>query len=158
LNLLAARREPLPDILHEHWAAYGRDYFVREDYDIPDTAKASQVIRELEAALPTLGGKSAAGVQIAYADSFSYTDPVDGSVSRNQGLRIFTADGGRMVFRLSGTGTRGATLRVYLERHELDVARQRMAAGAALASLSAAARAVSRLEELTGVSRPTAVT
>ena len=158
LNLLAARREPLPDILHEHWAEYGRDYFVREDYDIPDIAKASQVMRELEAALPTLGGKSAAGVQIAGADSFSYTDPVDGSVSRNQGLRIFTADGGRVVFRLSGTGTRGATLRVYLERHEPDVAKQRMAAGAALASLSAAARAVSRLEELTGVSRPTAVT
>lgn len=158
LNLLAARREPLPAILHRHWAEYGRDFFLREDYHIPDTAKAARVMRELEAALPALAGQDAAGARIAAADSFSYTDPVDSSVSRNQGLRIFTADGGRMVFRLSGTGTRGATLRVYLERHEADVSKQQLPAVTALVSLSAAARAVGRLEELTGIGRPTAVT
>ncbi len=158
LNLLAARREPLSDILHKHWAEYGRDFFLREDYDIPDAAKAAQVMRELEAALPALPGKSAAGAAIASADSFTYTDPVDGSVSRNQGLRLATRDGRRMVFRLSGTGTRGATLRIYLERHEPDAAKQRVSAATALAPLSAAARAVSRLEELTGIGQPTMVT
>ncbi|HEV2110301.1 MAG TPA: alpha-D-glucose phosphate-specific phosphoglucomutase, partial [Gammaproteobacteria bacterium] len=144
--------------LHQHWAEYGRDFFLREDYDIPDTAKAARVMRELEAALPTLAGKDAAGTRIASADSFTYADPVDGGVSRNQGLRIFTADGGRMVFRLSGTGTRGATLRIYLERYEADVPKQQLSAVTALASLSAAARAIARLEELTGIGRPTAVT
>ena len=158
LDLLAARRKPLPAILHQHWAEYGRDFFLREDYDIPDAAKAAQVMRELEAALPSLPGKSAAGATLASADSFTYTDPVDGSISRNQGLRIATRDGGRMVFRLSGTGTRGATLRVYLERHEPDVAKQRVSAVSALAPLSAAARVLSRLEELTGIGQPTMVT
>lgn len=158
LNLLAVRQEPLPAILHRHWAEYGRDFFLREDYDIPDAAKAAEVMHTLEAALPSLAGKSAAGVTFGSADSFTYEDPVDGSVSRNQGLRLFTADGGRMVFRLSGTGTRGATLRVYLGRHELDVAKQKLSAVEALAGLSASARAVARLEELTGITRPTNVT
>ena len=158
LNLLAVRREPLPAILRQHWAEYGRDFFLREDYAIPDAAQAAEVMRELEAALPKLAGKDAGGVRIASADSFTYTDPVDGSVSRNQGLRLITADGGRMVFRLSGTGTRGAILRVYLERHEADAAKQKQPAIAALASLSAAARAITRLQELTGIERPTTVT
>jgi phosphoglucomutase len=154
LNLLATRREALPAIMRTHWAEYGRDFFLREDYDIPDAAQAAAVMRELEAALPRLAGKDG----IATADSFTYTDPVDGSVSRNQGLRITTLDGGRMVFRLSGTGTRGATLRVYLERHEPDVPKQGASAVAALASLSSRARAIARLEELAGIIKPTNVT
>ena len=154
LDLLAARREPLPAIMRKHWAEYGRDFFLREDYDIPDAAQAATVMRELEAALPRIAGKDG----IASADSFTYTDPVDGSVSRNQGLRLTTDDGGRMVFRLSGTGTRGATLRVYLERHEPDISKQGASAVAALAALSKTARAVARLEELTGIVQPTAVT
>jgi phosphoglucomutase len=154
LDLLAARREPLPVIMRKHWAEYGRDFFLREDYDIPDAAKAATVMRELEAALPQLPGKHG----IASTDSFTYTDPVDGSVSRNQGLRLTTDDRGRMVFRLSGTGTRGATLRVYLERHEPDVSKQPGSAVAALVTLSKTARAVARLEELTGISKPTNVT
>ena len=158
LNVLAVRQEPLPQILKSHWAEYGRDFFQREDYDIPDSARAAEVMKSLEAALPGLAGKSAAGVQIATADSFTYTDPVDGSVSRNQGLRVFTADGGRMSFRLSGTGTRGATLRVYLERHETDAAKHGQTAKAALAALSKAARALARLEEITGLREPTQIT
>jgi phosphoglucomutase len=158
LNILAVRREPLPQILKAHWAEYGRDYFLREDYDIPDSAQAAGVMKSLEAALPGLAGRSVAGVQIASADSFTYEDPIDHSVSRNQGLRVFTADGGRMSFRLSGTGTRGATLRVYLERHETDGTKQGQTAKAALASLSKAAQAVARLEELTGLKAPTQVT
>jgi len=158
LNILAARREPLPQILKSHWAGYGRDFFQREDYDIPDSAQAAEVMKSLEAALPGLAGRSAPGVQIESADSFTYTDPVDGSVSRNQGLRVFTADGGRISFRLSGTGTRGATLRVYLERHETDTAKHGQTAKAALASLSKAAHALARVEELTGLKGPTQVT
>ena len=158
LNLLAVRREPLPQILKSHWVEYGRDFFLREDYEIPDTGRASEVMKALEASLPALAGKSAAGVQIAAADSFTYTDPVDGSVSRNQGLRVFTADGGRISFRLSGTGTRGATLRVYLERHETDSGKQGQTAKAALAGLSKAAQALARLEELAGLKGPTQVT
>jgi phosphoglucomutase len=158
LDLLAARREPLPAILKKHWAEYGRDYFLREDYDIPDADKAAQLMKELQASLPSLAGTSVGGVRVASADSFTYTDPVDGSVSRNQGLRVFTAAGERMVFRLSGTGTRGATLRVYLERHEPDGAKQGQTAQQALNSLSQAARAVSRLEELTGLTKPSQIT
>ena len=158
LNILAVRREPLPQILKSHWAEYGRDFFLREDYEIPDTAHAAEVMKSLEVALPGLAGKSADGIQIESADSFTYTDPVDGGVSKNQGLRVFTADGGRMSFRLSGTGTRCATLRVYLERHERDAAKQGQTAKTALVSLSRAAQALARLEELTGLKGPTQVT
>jgi phosphoglucomutase len=158
LNILAVRREPLSQILKTHWAEYGRDFFQREDYDIPDSAQATGVMKSLEAALPGLAGRSAANVQIASADSFTYEDPIDHSVSRNQGIRLFTADGARMVFRLSGTGTRGATLRVYLERHEMDAAQHGQTARVALASLSKAAHAVARLEELTGLKGPSQVT
>ncbi|HEY3644975.1 MAG TPA: alpha-D-glucose phosphate-specific phosphoglucomutase [Gammaproteobacteria bacterium] len=158
LDLLAARGEPLPAILKAHWADYGRDFFQREDYDIPDAEQAAGLMKELQASLPTLAGRSAEGVSIASADSFTYEDPIDGSVSKSQGLRIFAADGARMVFRLSGTGTRGATLRVYLERHETDVTKQGQTAKAALASLSKAAHSIARLEERTGLKQPTQVT
>jgi phosphoglucomutase len=158
LNILAVRQEPLPKILSAHWAEYGRDFFQREDYDIPDSAQAAEVMRSLEAALPGLAGKSVAGLQIASADSFAYTDPIDGSVSKNQGLRVFTADGGRISFRLSGTGTRGATLRVYVERHETDTTKHGLTAKAALASLSKAAYVLAKLEELAGLEGPTQIT
>ena len=158
LNLLAVRQEPLPMILRKHWAEYGRDFFLREDYDIPDAGKAAQLMSELTASLSSLVGKNVAGLTIASADNFAYTDPVDGSVSRNQGIRLLTQDDSRMVFRLSGTGTRGATLRVYLERYEPDVSKQNVSAVSALSSLSAAARSIVRLEELTGIAKPSMVT
>ena len=158
LDLLAARKQSLPEILQQHWAEFGRDHFLREDYDIPDSGQAARVMQELEAALPELAGRSVAGITIASAASFTYTDPVDGSVSRNQGLQLHAADGSRMVVRLSGTGTRGATLRVYLERHEPDRAKHAAAAAAALAGLSEAARRLARLPELTGKTRPDVVT
>ena len=154
LDLLAARRESLPVIMNKHWAEFGRDFFLREDYDIPDSVQAERVMRELEAALPRVAGQNASGIALASAASFTYTDPVDGSVSRNQGIQVHTEDGARMVFRLSGTGTRGATLRIYLERHEPDTAKHGESAAKALAPLSAAARAIARLEELTGLTRP----
>ena len=158
LDLLAARREPLPTILKSHWAEYGRDYFIREDYHIPDGTRAAHVMRELETALPQIAGRDVCGLRIASAASFTYTDPVDGSVSRNQGLQVFTSGDGRMVFRLSGTGTRGATLRIYLERHEPDSAKQAQTAATALASLSVAARTIARVEEFTGLTEPSQIT
>ncbi|HEX7966194.1 MAG TPA: alpha-D-glucose phosphate-specific phosphoglucomutase [Gammaproteobacteria bacterium] len=158
LDVLAARREPLPAILKAHWAEHGRDFFIREDYDIPDAGKAAQVMKELEAACPKLTGASVEGLRVASALSFNYKDPVDGSASRNQGIQVHTQDGARMVFRLSGTGTRGATLRVYLEKHEPDAAKHGAAAKAALASLSAAARKITRLEELAGLREPSQTT
>jgi len=158
LDLLAARRQPLSDILREHWADHGRDFFQREDYDIPDAERAAMLMRDLQTSLPALPGRSVGAVSIASADSFSYEDPIDGSLSKNQGIRVFTKDGARMVFRLSGTGTRGATLRVYLERHETDKAKQGQSAKAALAGLSKAAHRIAKLEELTGLQEPTQVT
>ncbi|HEY3859135.1 MAG TPA: alpha-D-glucose phosphate-specific phosphoglucomutase [Gammaproteobacteria bacterium] len=158
LNILAVRKEPLPKMLTAHWAEYGRDFFQREDYDIPDSARAAEVMKSLEAALPGLAGKPVAGLQIASADSFAYTDPIDGSVSKNQGLRVFTADGGRISFRLSGTGTRGATLRVYLEQHVTDTAKQMQTPAQALVRLSEAARSIARITESTGLGKPSQVT
>ncbi|MGE5624162.1 MAG: alpha-D-glucose phosphate-specific phosphoglucomutase [Bacillota bacterium] len=158
LDLLAARRESLPAILTAHWAEFGRDFFIREDYHIPDGTRAAEVMKQLEASLPALAGKHAGGISVESAGSFTYMDPVDGSVSKNQGLQLFTRDGGRMVFRLSGTGTRGATLRVYLERHEPDPAKHKQTAKNALTALSEAARRISRLEELTGLKEPSQTT
>jgi len=158
LNLLAVHTEPLSAILHKHWIEYGRDFFQREDYFIPDTTRAEAAMRALEDGVADLAGRTLGPVAVASADSFSYTDPVDGSVSRHQGVRVFTDDGARMVFRLSGTGTRGATLRIYLERHEPDAARHDQPAALALASLSTAARALARLRETAGVDQPTQVT
>ena len=158
LDLLAARRQPLPVILREHWADYGRDFFQREDYDIPDAEGAARLMQELQASLPTLAGRSVGEVSIASADSFTYADPIDGSVSKNQGIRVFTRDGARMVFRLSGTGTRGATLRVYLERHVTDAAAQMQSAAQALAPLSQTARTIARVMESTGLGKPSQVT
>ena len=158
LNLLAVRREPLAEILRRHWREFGRDYFRREDYLIGDVQQAQSLMQHLESSLPELAGRNAAGSQIGSADSFSYRDPVDGSLSRNQGLRVFMADGSRIVFRLSGTGTRGATLRVYLDRYEPDPSQQSLSAADALQYLSRTAHTIARLQELTGLDRPSQVT
>jgi phosphoglucomutase len=147
LNLLAVRREPVAEILRKHWAEFGRDFFLREDYFIPASDQADRIMHELENATAGLGGRTFADLRITRADNFSYTDPVDGSVSRDQGIRLFTDDGGRIAFRLSGTGTRGATLRVYLERHETDLTKQGISALVALAPLASAARLIARIKD-----------
>jgi phosphoglucomutase len=120
LNILARRRESVQDILTAHWADYGRDYYTRHDYEGVDKAAAEDLMADLAARLPKLAGQQIAGLTVAAADDFSYRDPVDGSVAAGQGLRIFFKEDARIVFRLSGTGTVGATLRVYLERFEDD--------------------------------------
>ncbi|HZV11437.1 MAG TPA: alpha-D-glucose phosphate-specific phosphoglucomutase, partial [Novosphingobium sp.] len=118
LNILAVRRQPVAALAAEHWATYGRNYYARHDYEALPTEAANALIAELTASLGSLPGQSFGPLVVAEADSFAYTDPVDGSVSRNQGLRVLFEGGSRIVFRLSGTGTEGATLRVYLERYE----------------------------------------
>lgn len=116
LNILAVRKQSVAQIMAEHWAEFGRDYYSRYDFEAVETAKANALMDGLIAKLPALAGQKAGALNISSADEFSYLDPVDGSVSEHQGIRIGFEGGARVVFRLSGTGTEGATLRVYLEQ------------------------------------------
>ena len=118
LNILARRRESVREVLAAHWAEYGRDYYTRHDYEGVDKAAAEALMADVRRRLPELPGRRCGALTVAGADDFSYRDPVDGSRAGNQGLRIFFEENARAVFRLSGTGTVGATLRVYMERYE----------------------------------------
>ncbi|MEF7614656.1 alpha-D-glucose phosphate-specific phosphoglucomutase [Aquincola sp. MAHUQ-54] len=158
LNVLAATGQSVEELVRSHWARYGRNYYSRHDYEGIDTAAADTLMSGLRAQLPTLAGQVLEGRRVKQADDFGYVDPVDGAKSAKQGVRILFDDGSRVVFRLSGTGTEGATLRVYLERYEADVARQSEDTQAALAPLIAAAGRVARIAELTGRKAPTVVT
>lgn len=158
LNILAVRGESADAIARAHWAKFGRNYYARHDYEALPTEQADALIAEVTAALGTLPGNAFGPLTVAVADSFSYTDPVDGSVSANQGLRVLFACGSRIVLRLSGTGTEGATLRVYLERYEavggdLDRETPEM-----LADLIAAAEAIAGIARHTGRTAPDVVT
>ncbi|MBU6267211.1 MAG: alpha-D-glucose phosphate-specific phosphoglucomutase [Sphingomonadales bacterium] len=158
LNILAVRKIPVAQLAREHWAKFGRNYYARHDYEALPTARADALIAELTAALPSLPGKAYGGLTVAAADSFAYTDPVDGSVSRNQGLRVLFEGGNRIVFRLSGTGTEGATLRVYLERYEPNGGNLAAETPAMLAELIAAADAIAGIVRHTGRTAPDVVT
>ena len=158
LNILAATGQSVEQLVRAHWATYGRNYYSRHDYEAIDSAAADQLMNDLRAKLPALPGQVLEGRRVAAADDFAYTDPIDGSVSTKQGVRILFDDGSRIVFRLSGTGTEGATLRVYLERYEADVARQAEDTQAALAPLITAARGVAGIEARTGRDTPSVVT
>ncbi|WJW76328.1 alpha-D-glucose phosphate-specific phosphoglucomutase [Thiohalobacter sp. IOR34] len=158
LNILAARGEPLETIVRAHWREFGRNYYSRHDYEGVATEAAQGLMDALRKRLPDLPGRTLGGHRVDYADDFSYTDPVDGSLSRGQGLRIGFSDGARIVFRLSGTGTEGATLRVYLERYEADPARQDQDAQSALAGLIRLADELAGIRERTGRERPTVIT
>ncbi len=158
LNILAVRGISVQAILQDHWRRYGRNYYSRHDYEGVDSGAAQAVMDTLRALLPTLPGTPLAGSTVASADDFAYTDPVDGSVSTGQGLRVVLADGSRIVLRLSGTGTEGATLRVYLERFEPDPARHDIPTQQALAGLIAAAEQLAGIRRHTGRSQPTVVT
>jgi phosphoglucomutase len=158
LNILAATGKSVESLVRAHWAKYGRNYYSRHDYEAVDSAAAESLMAGLRAQLATLPGQVLEGMTVALADDFSYTDPVDGSVSAKQGIRLIFDGGSRVVFRLSGTGTEGATLRVYLERYEPEVARQDIPTQTALAPLIAIAGRVARIAELTGRSEPTVIT
>ena len=118
LNILAKRDSSVAEILKDHWRTFGRDYYSRHDFEAVESDRANVLVDELARSLDDLPGRELAGLKVRAADQFSYQDPVDGSVSGSQGIRIFFEGGGRAVFRLSGTGTQGATLRVYLEQFE----------------------------------------
>jgi phosphoglucomutase len=157
LDILAARQQSVADIVKDHWKTYGRDFYSRHDYEAVDSAAAEGVMRHLRDQLPSLPGKRAATLTIEKADDFSYTDPVDGSVADRQGIRIFFTGGARCVFRLSGTGTEGATLRVYLELFEPDPTRHAQDLQQALAPVIAAAEAVAEIKARTGRAGPSVV-
>jgi phosphoglucomutase len=156
LNVLAKRQQPVADIVREHWAKYGRNYYSRHDYEGIDTAAANGLMDHLRGL--DLKGKKLGAYTVAFNDDFAYTDPVDGSVSTKQGIRVVFEDGSRVVFRLSGTGTEGATLRVYIERYEPDAAKHGLDPQDALADLILIAREVAEIEKRTGRKEPTVIT
>ncbi len=158
LNLIAKKRQPVIDIVHGHWQTYGRDIYSRHDYEAVDSTLANGIVEHLRKQLTTLPGKAFGEYTVSFADEFSYTDPVDGSVSKNQGVRIGFTNGSRMVFRLSGTGTVGATLRIYLERFEPDAAKHNQDAQTALAELIELAEQFSEVKKRTGRTMPDVIT
>lgn len=158
LSILAGRKQSVQQIATEHWATYGRNYYTRHDYEDLDTPTAKALTAALTERLPSLAGQVLGGRKVGHADDFSYTDPVDGSVSRNQGLRIVFEDGARIVYRLSGTGTTGSTLRVYIERYEADPGQLAQDTQAALADLIALADDLAGIRARTGRQAPDVVT
>jgi phosphoglucomutase len=158
LNILAVRRQSVDAIARDHWATYGRNYYARHDYEGVESERADALMAELRGKLATLAGTQVAGLTITAADDFAYTDPTDGSVSRNQGVRILFEGGSRVVFRLSGTGTSGATLRVYLERYEAAGGDLDRETGDMLADIVAAADEIAGIVRHTGRTEPDVIT
>jgi phosphoglucomutase len=158
LNILAVRGISVDALAREHWARFGRNYYARHDYEAIASDRADALMAELIAALASLPGKSFGPLAVAAADSFSYIDPVDGSTSANQGIRVLFECGSRIVFRLSGTGTEGATLRVYLERYEPVGGNLDRETPAMLADLIAAAESIAGIERHSGRMKPDVVT
>jgi phosphoglucomutase len=158
LNILARRRESIDAIVRAHWSEFGRNYYARRDYEGLDATLAGDLIEMLRSGLSSMPGKSVNGMMVTGADDFSYSDPVDGSVSARQGVRIMFDGGSRIVYRLSGTGTEGATLRVYLERYEAMTGALHQETSAALAGLVAAADAIAGISARTGRLEPSVIT
>ena len=158
LNILAVRGESVADVLKGHWAEYGRNYYSRHDYEGVDAEAANAMMEGLIGRLPSLAGESVAGRTVEMAEEFAYDDPVDGSRSEHQGVRIGFEGGGRVVFRLSGTGTVGATLRVYLEDVETEAAALQREPQEALADMIAAAEALAGIKGATGREAPDVIT
>lgn len=158
LNILAVRRQSVREIVIAHWKSHGRNYYSRHDYEEVDAAGANAMMDSLRSRLAELKGSVHGKLTIADADDFSYLDPVDGSVSSKQGLRLLFADGARIVFRLSGTGTAGATIRIYIERFEADEGLQAIETQKALADLIALSRTISGIEGFSGRTEPDVIT
>ncbi len=158
LNILAVRKQSVADILADHWASYGRNYYSRHDFEAIETARAEAMFTALRTSLADLPGREVEGMTIRAADDFAYTDPVDGSVSLKQGVRVLFGDGSRIVYRLSGTGTEGATLRVYLERYASGPGGLDLDPQTALAPVIRAAHALAGISAHTGRTAPDVVT
>jgi len=158
LNLLAVKQKSVSQILGDHWRRFGRNFYTRHDYEGVDAAAAQELMADLKQRVPGLPGQSFGDLVVEYADDFSYLDPVDGSQSENQGLRIGFQGGSRIVLRLSGTGTEGATLRVYLERYEPDPDKQNQETQAALAPLIEVSEKLAAIRARTGREKPDVIT
>jgi len=158
LNILAARKESVEAIVKDHWKTYGRNYYSRHDYEEVDKAKATKLMERLQDMVGTMAGKQFGNYEVKYADDFSYTDPIDNSVSKNQGIRIGFTDGSRIVFRLSGTGTKGATLRLYVESYEPDSSKHELETQEALKPLIDLAQGIAQIKEYTNRNEPTVIT
>ncbi len=158
LNIIAAKKQGVEAILLAHWREFGRNVYSRHDYESIPTDAANSVIAHIKSQFTTLPNQSFGRYTVKTCDDFSYLDPIDGSISSNQGTRILFTDGSRIVFRLSGTGTEGATLRIYLEAFEPDTAKHYLDAQVALADMIQIALQISQLVERTGRTAPTVIT
>ncbi len=158
LNILAKTRVSVKELLENHWAQYGQNYYTRHDFEEIETDKANPVMEHIKAQLPTLAGKQFGSLTVQSADDFSYHDPIDGSVSHNQGLRVLFTDGSRIVYRLSGTGTVGATIRMYIEQYQADPSKHGGDTQTALAELIQTAYQISDIAALTGRTAPNVIT
>ena len=162
LNLIAIRKQSVADIMREHWLSFGRHYYCRHDYEEVDLSHAEKLMSQLKTIQPTLEGQAMSeypeGGKLIKCDDFSYTDPIDNSCSENQGLRFIFEDGSRIIFRLSGTGTAGATLRVYIERYESDPSKHMQDTQETLAPLIAIAEHIAHIREFTDRDQPTVIT
>ena len=158
LNLLAVRKQSVETIVQEHWRRFGRNFYTRYDYEGVDTETANGLMAHLQARLADLPGAILDVYTVEYADNFAYTDPVDGSISKNQGIRVGFTDGSRIVYRLSGTGTEGATLRVYLEAYEPDPDKQNRETAKVMQPLVKIAIGLAEIETRTGRMQPTVIT
>ncbi|MGB3405341.1 MAG: alpha-D-glucose phosphate-specific phosphoglucomutase [Microcoleaceae cyanobacterium] len=158
LNILAARGESVEQIVKNHWQEYGRNYYSRHDYEEVESDRANELMSQLRSKMAELKGQTFGQYEVEYSDDFSYTDPVDQSVADKQGVRIGFTDGSRIVFRLSGTGTKGATLRVYLESYEPDSSKHDLDPQEALAELIQIADEIAQIKGLTGREEPTVIT
>ncbi len=158
LNIIAAKKQSVEEIVKAHWAEYGRNVYSRHDYEAIPTDAANNVMAHIKAQFATLPKQVFGKYAVKSADDFSYTDPIDGSISTGQGVRILFDDGSRIVFRLSGTGTEGATLRIYLEVFEPNVENQHLDAQLALSEMIQIALEISELKQRTGRDKPTVIT
>jgi phosphoglucomutase len=158
LNILAVKQQSVEQIMRAHWATFGRNVYSRHDYEGVESDRANTLVEQVYAQMPSLKSRKFGAREVAFCDDFSYTDPIDGSISERQGIRIGFTDGARIVLRLSGTGTQGATLRVYLEAYEADLARHGLDAQEALADLIAIADQIANIHTLTGMETPTVIT
>jgi len=158
LNILAVRGKSVEHIVTEHWKEFGRNYYSRHDYEAVPSDAANQLMQHIRQQFESLQGSILAGRKVQTCDDFSYTDPVDQSVSSNQGIRILFEDGSRIIFRLSGTGTEGATIRIYLESFEADASKQNLDAQEALKDLIQAAEHISKLQSFTNRHQPSVIT
>jgi phosphoglucomutase len=156
LNILAVRQESVEQIVRSQWQSYGRNYYSRHDYEGVDSDRANQLVDRLRQL--DLKGKQYGSYTVEFNDDFSYTDPIDGSISQKQGIRIGFTDGSRIVYRLSGTGTQGATLRLYVESYEPNVAKQNQETQEALGELITIADTIAQVKEFTGREKPTVIT